>query len=165
MAQRWHRSLHSTSPPRRDFVGVEYCDQVDDARCGDKSGAVVASGTRYIRTGAFQYSGQQVKYSGSSIRPETQCSEWIGRSRREHVSPRLDADCREPSYCHEKYDRSHGAAEKKMTESGDKPRRQGDRKRADGRNLRGEWCGGFGFVEFRLRNRVVVRSFVGRFVQ
>src|SRR4029077_8824128 len=105
------------SPPCRDFVGVECSNQVHNAGCRDKSGAVVARSARYVWASAFKHSRQQIEYSRRSVRPKSKGAKRIRRSRRKHVASHVIADYRKSSHGDEKHDRSPGTAQKKMAET------------------------------------------------
>ena len=166
IAQKWlsisTAASISASPPGRDFVGVESGDQVHDTRRSDKSRAVISRRSRYVRATPFEYPSQQVKNSRRSIRQKSQRPERIRRSRGKYVSPQVVTNYREPAHGNEKHDRSSGVVQKKMAESGYKPRCDRNRKRAGSIRSRGACCIRFRLVKFRLRKRFVVRSFVQR---
>ena len=134
IAQKWlsisTAASISASPTGRDFVGVECGDQVHHARGSDKSRAVISRCSRYVRATPFEYPSQQVKYPRRSIRQKSQRPKRIRGSRRKYVSPQVVTNYRQPAHGTEKHDRSSGAVQKKMAESGYKPRCDRNRKRA-----------------------------------
>jgi len=126
IAQKWltisTAASISASPPGGDFIRVESRDQVHHTRGSDKSRAVISRCSRYVRATPFEYPSQQVKNPRRSIRQKSQRPKRIRRSRRKYVSSHVVPDRREPAHGNEKHDRSSGAAQKKMAESGYKPR-------------------------------------------
>jgi hypothetical protein len=166
IAQKWlsisTAASISASPTGGDFMGVESGDQVHDTRRCDESRAVISRCSRYVRATPFEYPSEQVKNPRRSIRQKSQRPERIRRPRRKYVSPQVVTNYREPADGNEKHDCSSGAAQKKMAESGYKPRCDRNRKRTGSIRSRGACCSRFRFVRFRRRKRFVVRNFVQR---